>query len=262
MYAWCSGVHSLAIQVATFYIHTQRRNSINSISMSANPVLTTCYAALPHCHSHVTISSPAIASFAHTLVSSPTGLPIPSSSSWAEEPLHPVPSQHDARLIADWVFLVSLLNFSFWSERSSGTSTANGQKGGRYAVRWKDGMDSKGKGKEKDWTGYWSLPAAFNRGTSVLVGSEETPWTRANDRFCFNYYLRSFSAALEEGIPITTPSYWLTASDEELVHVFRPSPESSEDMPLLETRLELLRQAGQILESASRYSYLLGCSVY
>ncbi|CAM1504012.1 Fc.00g016030.m01.CDS01 [Cosmosporella sp. VM-42] len=71
--------------------------------------------------------------------------------------------------------------------------------------------------KGKRWTGYWSLVASLQR-------------------------------ALEEGIPITDPHYWHDENEctlESLRHVFRSCTE--EEMPLLQERLDCLREAGQIL---------------
>lgn len=131
-----------------------------------NPVLETAYAVLPF-SADVTLDRPGIATFAATLVASSSSTPssssytsmIPTESFWAEEPLHPIPSKHGAQYLADWIFMVSLLNFSFWSELGDTIEQ------GRYAVTYKNGVDGKGiSAEEKDWTGYWSLPAAINRG--------------------------------------------------------------------------------------------------
>ncbi|OJJ44936.1 hypothetical protein ASPZODRAFT_153269 [Penicilliopsis zonata CBS 506.65] len=69
----------------------------------------------------------------------------------------------------------------------------------------------------KTYSGYWSLVAALQR-------------------------------ALEEDIPITTPSFWLDeeqCSESVLKHVFRSATE--EEMPLLRERMQCLREAGQVL---------------
>lgn len=70
--------------------------------------------------------------------------------------------------------------------------------------------------KGKRWTGYKSLLACLRR-------------------------------ALAEGIPITTPRYWNdpACSDEMLRHIFRSA--TNEVMPLLDQRIEILREAGQVL---------------
>ncbi|KAF4126343.1 Protein of unknown function (DUF2419) [Geosmithia morbida] len=77
----------------------------------------------------------------------------------------------------------------------------------RFAVEY--------KGKLR--TGYWSLVASLQR-------------------------------ALDEGIPITDPHYWQDETKcnlESLRHVFRSATE--EEMPLIEERLDCLREAGQVL---------------
>ena len=124
---------------------------------NSNPVLDSSYAFLPYAVD-VSVSHEGIAALAASLVETLEKLPL--SSSWAEEPLHPIPRKHDPKEIVDWIFMVSgLLNFSFWSERDSVQL-------GRFAIAWKDGRDGKGKGKVVNHTGYWSLPAAINRGKS------------------------------------------------------------------------------------------------
>ena len=70
----------------------------------------------------------------------------------------------------------------------------------------------------KSWTGYWSLVAALQR-------------------------------ALDEGIPITTPSFWVdeeACSEEVLRKVFRS--ETDEEIPLFKERVQCLREAGRVLE--------------
>ncbi|QSZ36318.1 hypothetical protein DSL72_007444 [Monilinia vaccinii-corymbosi] len=69
----------------------------------------------------------------------------------------------------------------------------------------------------KRWTGYWSLVAALQRG-------------------------------LEEGYAITSSDYWQDEgelTEEVFAHIFRSC--TTEAMPLLSTRLALLREAGTVL---------------
>ncbi|KAJ5718415.1 hypothetical protein N7488_004061 [Penicillium malachiteum] len=71
--------------------------------------------------------------------------------------------------------------------------------------------------RDKKWTGYWSLVAALQR-------------------------------ALDEGIPITTPDFWVNESEctEELLrHVFRSA--TDEEIPLFKERVQCLRDAGAVL---------------
>ncbi|KAK3948942.1 hypothetical protein QBC32DRAFT_350274 [Pseudoneurospora amorphoporcata] len=71
--------------------------------------------------------------------------------------------------------------------------------------------------KGERWTGYWSLVAGLQR-------------------------------ALEEGIPITDPAFWINESQftpDVLRNVFRSA--TDEEMPLLQERFDCLREAGQVL---------------
>ena len=82
--------------------------------------------------------------------------------SWREHALHLCPpeqySESDPRTRAtlDWIFLISTLNFSFWSEREGRPD--------RYGVEWREGWGKEGR---EVWTGYWSLVAALDRGSYV-----------------------------------------------------------------------------------------------
>lgn len=79
--------------------------------------------------------------------------------------------------------------------------------------------------RDRLWTGYWSLVASLHR-------------------------------ALDEGIAITDPSYWLSeaCTDEQLAHFFRSA--TSEPMPLLSERIACIREAGQILLNEFHGSFL------
>ncbi|GAA5817421.1 hypothetical protein MFLAVUS_010967 [Mucor flavus] len=71
-----------------------------------------------------------------------------STKTWNEHPLHPKVA--DCRTV-DWIFLIDLLNFSFWSDLD--VSDKSVPHPDRYAVTY-DGVS---------YTGYWSLCAAINR---------------------------------------------------------------------------------------------------
>lgn len=77
---------------------------------------------------------------------------------WRTHPLHVCPPEPYlpgdplTKATLDWIFIISSLNFSFWSEKDEPH---------RYAVEWRQGWHSD---KEEIWTGYWSLVAALNRG--------------------------------------------------------------------------------------------------
>ena len=86
---------------------------------------------------------------------------------WRTHALHMLPpeaeefSWDDPRTTAslDWIFLISSLNFSFWSEKSVSE---------RYGVQWREPWTSGEKDGERAqvFTGYCSLVAAINRGHS------------------------------------------------------------------------------------------------
>ncbi|CEP10503.1 hypothetical protein [Parasitella parasitica] len=122
-----------------------------------------------------------------------------STKTWNEHPLHPKTA--DCKTV-DWIFLVDLLNFSFWSDLDvKDKSTPHPD---RYAIEY-NGVR---------YTGYWSLCAAINR-------------------------------ALDHNIPITTPDYYLKASDEELAAIFKS--DTKETIPLLDERIRVMREAAQVL---------------
>ncbi|KAG2147490.1 uncharacterized protein EDB93DRAFT_1147627 [Suillus bovinus] len=97
---------------------------------------------------------------------------------------------------------------AFWSEKEGQLD--------RYGVEWRASWNSQ---TTTVHTGYWSLVAALNR-------------------------------ALEEGIPIIDPQFYSSEAlcpDSLIAHVFRPAPQSSESIPLLNERLAIMREVGAIL---------------
>lgn len=139
------------------------------------------------------------------------------TSDWSLVPLHPIPSLHPAAELLNFIFTVSSLNFSFWSDLPSEK---------RYGVKWKTGVDGKetldaeGVAEEKVHTGYWSLISALHR-------------------------------SREEGIDVTNPRWYATAEEEALKRVFRSDQE--EEIPLLEERIRVLREVGGVLCEASSF---------
>ncbi|KZP18587.1 hypothetical protein FIBSPDRAFT_933362 [Athelia psychrophila] len=134
---------------------------------------------------------------------------------WRTHPLHICPPEpysaadplNEATL--NWIFLISSLNFSFWSEMEGGRPY-------RYGVEWREGWNID---KTEIHTGYWSLVAALDR-------------------------------ALEEGIPITDPTFYSSAEkcpDSMIEYIFRPAAQSTEVIPLLQERISIMREVGSIL---------------
>ena len=130
-----------------------------------------------------------------------------SLKAWAQHDLHPTTKDEST---VNFIFLMDLLNFCFWSD--------NPDREQRFAVNYRG----------KVWTGYSSLVAALQR-------------------------------ALDEKIPITTPSSWLDAEgcvdDNKLKHVFRSA--TSEPIPLLQERITCIREAGRIIQSTFDGSVLV-----
>lgn len=148
------------------------------------------------------------------------------------EPYDPFSPQTRATL--DWVFFISALNFSFWSEKE-GTDE-------RYGVEWREGWGSE---KRKVHTGYWSLVAAVDRGKDL-----DHNLTLHGDRELKDVVMNLVCTALEEGIPITDPTFYcseMLCPDGLIEEVFAPAPQSTETAPLIRERIQVLREVGHIL---------------
>ncbi|KAI5479775.1 hypothetical protein MNV49_002587 [Pseudohyphozyma bogoriensis] len=146
----------------------------------SNPVLPAAY-AVSKLAKDVSLNLAGIQSAAQSLYTSLKAKPY-TAESWSLVPLHPDATVRTPQEIIDWVFLVSALNFSFWSDLPSDK---------RYGVQWKAGVDGKCVDEaEKVHTGYWSLIAALHR-------------------------------AKEEGVDITNPKVYKELSVESLRKVFR-----------------------------------------
>ncbi|OCH92623.1 hypothetical protein OBBRIDRAFT_833283 [Obba rivulosa] len=133
---------------------------------------------------------------------------------WRTHPLHLCPrepySPNDpsTRACLDWIFLISSLNFSFWSEREGCSD--------RYGVEWREGWDSDVR---KVHTGYWSMVAAVDRALEEGIPITD-PAFYSSGELC---------------------------SDKVIKHVFRPAPQCSEIIPLRDQRMAVMRENGDIL---------------
>jgi len=133
---------------------------------------------------------------------------------WRTHPLHLLPlepyitSQPSHKLVLNWIFLISALNFSFWSPREGHPD--------RYGVEWQTGWEDP---KAKVWTGYWSLVASLNRALSDNIPITE-PYFYSSEALC---------------------------PDSLLSSVFRASCQSKETIPLLKERIAVMRELGFIL---------------
>ncbi|KIL62025.1 hypothetical protein M378DRAFT_187437 [Amanita muscaria Koide BX008] len=139
---------------------------------------------------------------------------------WRTHPLHICPDDSadivhpKNKRVLDWIFLISTLNFSFWSERTS--------KDDVYGVEWRSSWDAratKTEGEHVVWTGYWSLVAALDR------------------------------ALADDHIPIIDPKFYSSTTlcpDSLIEHVFR-SAEPREQLPLMKERIAMMRGVGKRL---------------
>ncbi|THV02976.1 hypothetical protein K435DRAFT_748366 [Dendrothele bispora CBS 962.96] len=133
---------------------------------------------------------------------------------WRTHPLHILPQEPYSptdpwnKSVLNWIFLISSLNFSFWSEQE-GTNE-------RYGVEWQTSWESK---ERKVWTGYWSLVAALNRALQ-----EDIPITDPN------FY-----------------SSETLCPDSLIEHVFRAADQFTEGIPLLRERIAIMREVGFVL---------------
>ncbi|KAI8921670.1 UPF0553 protein C9orf64-like protein [Entophlyctis helioformis] len=143
---------------------------------------------------HVRINSTHLDTAATTILASMHAVSY-STAQWSNNALHPK-TKDEATV--DWIFLIDLLNYSFWHERSCK---------GQHTVVFEG----------TPYKGYWSLCASIQR-------------------------------ALKEGVPVASPAFWAEASHDDLAYVFRPSdPDTSDAMPMLDKRVEMLQRAGRIL---------------
>ncbi|KAH7909821.1 hypothetical protein BJ138DRAFT_1154376 [Hygrophoropsis aurantiaca] len=133
---------------------------------------------------------------------------------WRTHPLHICPPEPYSpsnlltRATLNWIFLISALNFSFWSEKEG--------KPDRYGVEWRTGWDSD---ERVVHTGYWSLVAALNRALEENIPITD-PAFYSSEILC---------------------------PDAMIEYIFRPAPQCSETIPLLAERIAVMREVGSIL---------------
>ncbi|KAF4576929.1 Queuosine 5'-phosphate N-glycosylase/hydrolase [Pleurotus pulmonarius] len=137
---------------------------------------------------------------------------------WRTHPLHICPpepynpSEPLNKSVFDWIFLISSLNFNFWSEKEGSEE--------RFGVEWQEGWEGAAAKNKMVHTGYWSLVAALDR------------------------------AMADDGIPITDPKFYsseILCPDSLIEHVFRPAESCLETIPLLQSRIAIMREVGHIL---------------
>ncbi|EPY53356.1 eukaryotic protein [Schizosaccharomyces cryophilus OY26] len=107
-------------------------------------------------------------------------------SNWQDHELHP--KLQDSSTL-DWIFLIDILNFSFWSDADTKDS---GNHPARFGIRYKG----------KLYMGYWSLCAAVNKALDNSIPIT-TPSFYADEVCCPDDLIASiFASDTEEQIPL------------------------------------------------------------
>ena len=102
-----------------------------------------------------------------------------STKDWSNYELHPKAKDETT---VDFIFLMDLLNFCFWSDGTSSEA---------YAVEYRG----------KKWTGYWSLVAAIQRALD-----EGTSWRACSKvRGCSIWYVELLRREIRRLYPEETP---------------------------------------------------------
>ncbi|KAG1742305.1 uncharacterized protein EDB91DRAFT_306106 [Suillus paluster] len=142
---------------------------------------------------------------------------------WRTHPLHifpPEPYDPDDIVTGaclNWIFLISSLNFSFWSEKEGQPD--------RYGVEWRTSWGSE---TTTVHTGYWSLVAALNRALEEGIPIID-PRFYSSETLC---------------------------PDSLIAHIFRAAPQSTEPVPLFNERLAIMREVGTKLCNVSFSLYV------
>lgn len=103
-----------------------------------------------------------------------------SPSTWSQHELHPK-AKDEATL--NFIFLMDLLNFSFWSERAESE---------RFAISYRD----------KRWTGYWSLVAALQRALDEEIPITDPHFWQDENECTLDALRHVFRSCTEEEIPL------------------------------------------------------------
>ncbi|ODQ65627.1 hypothetical protein NADFUDRAFT_70053 [Nadsonia fulvescens var. elongata DSM 6958] len=114
-----------------------------------------------------------------------------STQTWSSHALNPKTQNRET---IDWIFLVDLLNFSFWSD-------IDPQDTGRYDTQ-RYSVDFEGE----LYTGYWSLCAAINRALAEGIPITQ-PAYWLSQKFTLDHLAYIFRSSTEESIPLLKERY-------------------------------------------------------
>lgn len=103
-----------------------------------------------------------------------------STKAWSKHELHPKTKDEGT---IHFIFLMDLLNFSFWSEEDADS---------RFAISYKD----------RKWTGYWSLVAALQRAIEEGIPVASPTFWRDDSVYAENVWRHVFRSATNEKIPL------------------------------------------------------------
>ncbi|KAH8907349.1 hypothetical protein BR93DRAFT_968884 [Coniochaeta sp. PMI_546] len=103
-----------------------------------------------------------------------------SPSTWSDHELHP--KTKDEGTVA-FIFLMDLLNFSFWSEKPESE---------RFAVSYRD----------RRWTGYWSLVASIQRALDEDIPITDPHFWQNEDECTLDALRHVFRSTTDEEIPL------------------------------------------------------------
>ncbi|EPE07576.1 hypothetical protein F503_00298 [Ophiostoma piceae UAMH 11346] len=103
-----------------------------------------------------------------------------STSTWAEHELHPKTRDEST---VEFIFVMDLLNFSFWSELPEAD---------RFGIEYRG----------KKWTGYWSLVAALQRAIEEDVPIMSSDFWQSEDECNMELMRKVFRSASDEEMPL------------------------------------------------------------
>jgi hypothetical protein len=122
-----------------------------------------------------------------------------STKSWSEHALHPKTKDEST---VNFIFILDLLNFSFWSVNSEE---------GRFAVSY----------QEKRWTGYWSLVASLQRALEEDIPITDPVFWIDEEKCTEETLKKVFRSETEEEIPMFAERVRCLREAGQVIHEVR-----------------------------------------